>query len=337
MSHQKNFNLSNGLFNWRMIIAFFCGVLFISLINFAYSSIAVKDNKYSQKDEEQIRTKGQKFTSPLLECSDVRPLRVDLFSKLEEELNSTVPQGIDKDGVEVSVYLRDLTNGGWLDIGSKELYQPASLMKLPTLIAAFKKYDTSPEYFNEVTEASFVFGKNATQNIITGQLLTEGQEVTIGDLVRRTVLFSDNMAHDTLANKLGIVRIESVLEDFGIPPLTSREDYKISPRIYARFLRILYNSTYFSQKTSEEILALLAESRFDKGIRSGVPKNIAIASKFGERVMSEGGSTTFQLHDCGIVYASRPYILCIMTKGPSFEPLYKKISTISKTVYDVMQ
>jgi len=337
MSNQKNSNQFNDLLNWRIAVAFFCGVLLVLFVNFAYDSFTIKDGENLQKDEEQIRTKGQKFTSPLLECSEIRPLRVDLFSKLEDVLTSTVPQEIDKDGVEVSVYLRDLTNGGWLEIGSKELYQPASLMKLPTLIAAYKRYDTTPEYFNEVAEASLVFGKNATQNIISGEPLAEGQEVTIGDLVRRTVLFSDNMAHDTLAGRLGIIRIESVLEDFGIPPLTTVEEYKISPRIYARFLRILYNSTYLSQKSSEELLTLLTKSKFDKGIRAGVPKNVTVASKFGERVMNIEGVKKFQLHDCGIVYASRPYILCIMTRGPSFEPLYEKISGVSKLVYDVMQ
>lgn len=210
-------------------------------------------------------------------------------------------------------------------------------MKLPTLIAAYKKYDTTPGYFDETAEASLIYGKQATQNIISGELLVEGEEVTIGDLIKRTVFFSDNMAHDTLAGKLGIIRIESVLKDFGIPPLTTADEYKISPHIYARFLRILYNSTYLSQKSSEELLTLLTKSKFDKGIRAGVPKNVTVASKFGERVMNIDGVTKFQLHDCGIVYASRPYILCIMTKGPSFEPLYERISSVSKTVYDVMQ
>lgn len=32
------------------------------------------------------------------------------------------------------------------------------------------------------------------------------------------------MAHDTLAGKLGIIRIESVLKDFGIPPLTTADE-----------------------------------------------------------------------------------------------------------------
>lgn len=326
-------------FSPQIILAagFILGVV-ISLIFFGFFYLFdIGKVQTNSKDDEQIRTKGQKFTSPLLECSDIRPLRVDLFSKLENKLMDSVSEGVDEDGVEMSVYLRDLSNGGWLEVGSKDLYQPASLMKLPTLIAAYKKYDTTPEYFSEQVEASLPYGVNAIQNIVTGEPLVEGQTISVEDLVKRTVIYSDNMAHDTLVNKIGIVRIESILKDFGIPPLTSPEDYKISPREYARFLRILYNATYLSQKSSEDLLSLLTKSKFDKGIRAGIPKNVMIASKFGERGMRENGKIVYQLHDCGIVYASRPYVLCIMTKGPSFDPLYKKIASVSKLVYGVMQ
>lgn len=320
-----------------VVIAFFTGMLCMFLVDWAYNAATTNSAESSRHDEEQIRKRGVRYTSPLLECSDMQPLRVDLFSKLEKKLSTIIPESTDAQGVEMSVYLRDLNNGGWVEVGSEELYQPASLMKMPTLIAAFQKKDTSPDYFAQETEAALPYGINATQNIISGAPLALGEKTTIRDLVRRVVLYSDNMAHDTLVSKIGVIAMESVLDDFGIPPLTSAQEYRISPRMYARFLRILYNATYLSQQSSEDLLALLTHSTFDKGLRAGVPKSVIVASKFGERVMEEDGVKMYQLHDCGIVYASRPYILCIMTKGPAFEPLYDKIAQVSHIVYDVMQ
>jgi len=41
-----------------------------------------------------------------------------------------------------------------------------------------------------------------------------------------------------------------------------------------------------------------------------------------------------QLHDCGIIYhPSKPYILCIMTKGEEIEELASVIADISRLVF----
>jgi beta-lactamase class A len=64
---------------------------------------------------------------------------------------------------------------------------------------------------------------------------------------------------------------------------------------------------------------------------AGVPAGISVANKFGERELADG---TRQLHDCGIVYhPERPYVLCVMTKGASFEQLSRTVADVSQLVY----
>jgi hypothetical protein len=83
---------------------------------------------------------------------------------------------------------------------------------------------------------------------------------------------------------------------------------------------------------SEKALSYLAETTFDKGLVAGVPEAVAVAHKFGEAGREDG---SLQFHDCGIVYyPGRPYILCVMTRGGSFEPLYAAVADISRTVYE---
>ena len=75
---------------------------------------------------------------------------------------------------------------------------------------------------------------------------------------------------------------------------------------------------------------LLSKAEFNEGLVAGVPQNITVAHKFGERNFN---NQTFQLHDCGVIYAKRPYLLCIMTKGPDFKDLSSAIKQISSKVY----
>ena len=64
-----------------------------------------------------------------------------------------------------------------------------------------------------------------------------------------------------------------------------------------------------------------------------MPPSIGVVHKFGERSLGPNGETK-QLHDCGIVYyPNHPYLLCIMTRGTSFEPLRKTIAGTSQLFY----
>ena len=101
---------------------------------------------------------------------------------------------------------------------------------------------------------------------------------------------------------------------------------------YSRFFRVLFNASYLNSQLSEKALGYLAETDFKDGLLLAVPSLVQVAHKFGE--YSDGEEYSKQLHECGIVYyPDHPYLLCIMTKGSSFEDTDKTISDISKTVF----
>ena len=81
----------------------------------------------------------------------------------------------------------------------------------------------------------------------------------------------------------------------------------------------------------------MATPDFPQGLQAGVPTDIEVAQKFGERQVftPQGDLTERELHDCGIVYhANEPYVLCIMTRGKDFNTMTSNIKDISKIVYD---
>ena len=74
----------------------------------------------------------------------------------------------------------------------------------------------------------------------------------------------------------------------------------------------------------------LTEVDFKKGMVAGIPLNVVVAHKFGER----GVEKELQFHDCGIVYyPGRPYVICIMSRGENMENLINNVRDISRLVY----
>ncbi len=132
--------------------------------------------------------------------------------------------------------------------------------------------------------------------------------------------------------------LSQVYTDLGIEnPDNAPEGYLISAKTYSLFFRILYNATYLNRTLSERALDILSKATFKDGLVAGVPEGSTVAHKYGEHIDSvDGQISDVELHDCGVIYAtSKPYFLCVMTRGSKVEDLTKLIKDISKLVYDV--
>jgi beta-lactamase class A len=90
---------------------------------------------------------GYRYISPLLECADSN----NLYSHdLENKLNKIINNNIKKGKVSlVSLYYRDLNNGPWIGINENEEFSPASLLKVPLMIAYLKMTETEPSILKE--------------------------------------------------------------------------------------------------------------------------------------------------------------------------------------------
>lgn len=145
------------------------------------------------------------------------------------------------------------------------------------------------------------------------------------------IKYSDNSAAVILNQYITPEQFKKAYLDLGIE-IPSNQQYSVSVRTYASFFRILFNATYLSRELSEKALQILSQSTFKDGLRGGVPSNITIAHKFGERGTEEYEK---QLHDCGIVYyPEKPYLLCVMTRGKDFEKLGQAIQSLSRIIYE---
>ena len=291
------------------------------------------DDISSKNIPERQRIAGYKFISPLLDCNSYGgpfALRTD---NMEKSVEAVVNQEMNNKASEyVSVYFRDLNNGPTMGINEEEEFTPASLLKVPIMIAYFKKAQDDPALLKEKIvfkepQADSIVG----QDIKPNKQLEKGKEYDIEELIGRMISYSDNEAANLLLKNIDQDFLKKVYSDLGIEiPSNSSPENFMTVREYASFFRILYNSSYLNQEMSEKALDFLFRSEYSNGLKAGLPEGVPIAHKFGERIIN--GS--HQLHDCGIIYHSNtPYILCVMSRGQNFPELEKIIQSISRTVF----
>lgn len=291
-------------------------------------------NKDSTRHIVENRYSPTRLINPLLDCSAAGHSTLRDFMEMESAINQEIYlQYKEKNAQKISVYYRQLNNGHWIGVSENDKYSPASLLKLPVLIAAIKHLEANPDFLKmkvlvENTQESYLqsLGNNNFN-------LVKGQEYTIEDLLEFMIVYSDNQSKDLILQRIPTQTIQNVFYDLGIDIFKYQNFEKsLSVKEYASYYRILYNATYLSKDNSHKALELLTRTRFKLGLVAGVPSDVTVAHKFGERDFGVGRQK--QLHDCGIVYCQgNPYIICIMAVGQDFDKLEKAISNLSNRIY----
>lgn len=286
------------------------------------SVLICKDNK--------VRLTGFKYIKPLLftesECES--PEMMGVKARVQETINDLKGQGLAQ---EISVYMRRLNQGEWMEINGDEKYLPGSLMKVPELITFMKMNEREPGLLDRkvMYERPFITGKDVHY---TSKSIELGKSYTIRELLNYMIVHSDNNATALLNSIMDLDVFQRVFSDLGIPkPDLTAKDIPITAHNFSRFMRAIFNATYLSMTDSEFCGELLSKSQFANGIRSGVPSNIPIADKFGEA----GNSEYACFSESAIVYVSEaPYLVTIMTKGKDLSALPGVVRDISKVAHN---
>jgi beta-lactamase class A len=299
-----------------------------------FSGQKVPENK---EEAQQVREGGKfKFINPLVECevggADFLKKYVP-FEPVAKKLISEITQ--QHPGIHLSIYFRNLNNGPWFGINENEDFAPASLLKLPLTMAYFKESEVKPGILSESVSYEESMLGGITQSIKPDSQIEVGKSYTVDELIRRMIVFSDNEAMRLLMERFPREKLYQIYSDMGITnPYSGSVEDVISVRDYSSFFRLLYNAAYLNRENSEKVLQLLSQVDYKDALVAGVPGNVTVAHKFGERNL-EGEEFPVQRHDCGIVYYKKyPYLLCVMTRGKKAEDLPAIISRVSRIVYE---
>lgn len=326
----KNSRFLEIIYNKKL--SYFLNILFliiilVLIIIFVFKP-SLKDFNLSKISRDQNST--FKLTSPILDCENVTQSSTSTLSSYE--VNKESDSLKDKYKIkDVSLYFRDLNNGPWIGINEEDVFSPASLSKTPLIMALFKYAETHPDILNKeiITKESDI-SVDSNQNITFPDVLKKDNKYTLLQVAESMIQKSDNAGVGILLKNIPNNYISDVFYTIGVPYENVNTEVNLTVKDYSAFFRVLFNSSYLDRDMSEKALEILSKSEYKNGLVAGVPDGIVIAHKFGERVIDN----VYQLHDCGIIYyPNNPYLLCVMTRGDSFENQADYIKDISSYIY----
>lgn len=220
------------------------------------------------------------------------------------------------------LYVVRLDNGTSYGINENEVFQAASLIKLPVMVGMYMgeedgNLDLEEEYSLKSSDKIGGSGSLSSE--------PEGTVLTYRELIEYMGQESDNTAFNIARNTLGEGKIREVLDEIGMED-TNLEDNETTPHDIGLFFKKLWKDELISEEHKEELLSYMTDTIYEAWIPSGLP-NIRVAHKFGREV--------HVVNDAGVVYADEPFVLAILSKGVVEREADEVFPELSRIIYQV--
>ncbi len=202
----------------------------------------------------------------------------------------------------------------------------ASVIKVPIMVAAFRDIARGKLDPNE-TIAVKPEDKMPSCGALT--YMHDGLSVTLGDLITLMIILSDNTATNLLIDLLTPERVNRAMEELGIPgivlrrrlfePELSRQGIQntVTARGVGTLLERMSAGDLLGDRADRDMIGILLNQRLNGKLPFFLHgKGIRCAHKTGE----DDDIT----HDVGIVYARKPFVICMLSNNvdvPAFERL----------------
>jgi beta-lactamase class A len=254
-------------------------------------------------------------------------------------------------GAEVAVVWRpvDARPGEALriDINETTRFHAASTMKVPVMIELFRRVqakqlklsdtvEVTNQFHSIVDGSPYVLSVSADSDGETYKAI--GKPMTLAALCDAMITVSSNLAANVLIEKLGAGEIQATVDRIGasgMRVLRGVEDQKAFDKglnnttdaaALARLFERISRGEAVSREASVSMIEILKRQAFNDGIPAGLPAGTVVAHKTG--------TITAIHHDAGIVYAKRPYVLVVLTRGLNDEKQSAAlIAAISRAVF----
>jgi beta-lactamase class A len=222
---------------------------------------------------------------------------------LREELKRIVGE---QQVLQFSVYFEFLNTGANIAINPDINIWPASLPKVPMAMAVMKKVEDGDWSMDKKFKLIEEDKDPRYGNLFNSPV---GREFSLEDLLRETLVYSDNTAYQIFLRNVTSEDLDKIVEQMGLDKLFT-DSGLVSAKEYSRLFRALYTSSFLNRDNSELILGFLGKARFDEFIVKSLPEEVIYAHKFGI------DRTEHAYLDSGIVYVpNRPYLISVAIQG----------------------
>lgn len=241
------------------------------------------------------------------------------------ELKKQIQDYIAKRPGSTSMYFLDLDTDVGVTINENAIYTAGSVTKTQIVAALYflaNKHEVSLD--DQIT-----IQKEDIQDYGTGSIQYEdpGGTYSLKTLARLSLEQSDNTAAHVLVNKIGMKKIQSIVNGLGLTQ-TDMESNKTSLADVALLFKKIYQGKVASEVLTKELLDFMKDTDFEDRLPAFLPKDVQVYHKTADVV---GG-----IHDAGIAkFESAAYFIGVMTSDQTDEGEAKKtIAEISKMVYE---
>ena len=266
-------------------------------------------------------------------------------------LRDRLAQAIASSGAEVAIVYARVDGSETVDIEADKPFHAASTMKVPVMIELFRQARAGTLSLDEPLAI-----RNEFRSIVDGSVyrLSQGDDsdrqvcaamgrtLTLAQLCEAMITVSSNFATNLLIEKLGVDNVRRTVtrlgadRNGGMQVLRGVEDSKAfgkglnnstTARGLATLLLHLAKGTAVDRESDAAMIEILKRQKFRDGIPSGLPAGVAVAHKTG--------NITRIHHDAGIVFATRPHVLVILTRGiQDQKESAALIGRLTRLVYD---
>ena len=287
------------------------GAVAVTMVS-AAAVTAVKRTKTNAPETADVAIEAQLGTFVVDQGPEDRD--IDFEKELKPDIDEIIKDIKSRCGGEWSVYVYVPATEDTLSINQKKM-QAASVIKLFVMGAVYEEYDALKKDYewtdiDELIESMITISDNEAADQLV-LMLGRGDAVSgrkkVNDYCKKLGL--QNTSMDRMMGD------DNILSD----NYTSTEDTGI-------FLSKILKGELPESKMMLKYLQ--AQTRTTK-IPEGLPNNVTTANKTGELDDVQ--------NDAAIVFAGRPYIICVMSDGVGdYQPPIDAITDISKTTYNYL-
>lgn len=224
------------------------------------------------------------------------------------------------------IYFKDLTSGAEFAINGDEPITAASTVKVPVvlylnhLIAQGKMrwddqvaYDSAQDYQGGAGILQFS--------------ARDGDTFSLRVLANLSITISDNIAYRMLVRHLGQDNVAQFMRSLGVQTDFPNGENITIARDMGRYMEAVLDFNRQYPEPGERLLDDMANPIYHVGLPGKLPPEIRVAHKEGD--------VWGVANDVGIIFAPRPYILVVLSKGETdVDKGFGRIAEISRMVYD---
>lgn len=208
-----------------------------------------------------------------------------------------------KDVSFLAIRLRDGASAGY---NVDKFFQSCSTIKIPLTLYAANHIQQGNLSFDDVftySEGSYIDGSGVIKNY------PFGTRFRLKTLLTYAIKDSDNIAYQMLCYNLGVSNLYNYLEKLGAAvKAEDLESFRFWPDSNARSSALWWSQVY-SFKNSGEV------GKWYWDLIGSSPSRIYTALAHSKPCYTKSGSSTYTLHEAGIVMGDDPYLVVIYTKS----------------------